>query len=112
MRLVQLSEAVIPPRLLTSSHSYEADESSSKPQIPTDVAAEPSVALQNDVDQAEARTEAPPEPAPEAFKHEENDYGQNNGDNEMAWNDSNGNPNQFGDGGEHESQGIGIKEDG
>lgn len=99
--------------MLTSSHSYEADESSSKAQIPTGVAAEPSVPPQNDVDQAEVKTEAPPEQAPEAFiKHEENDYGQGNGDNEMAWNDGNGNPNQYGDGGEQESQGIGIKEDG
>ena len=98
--------------MLTSSHSYEADESSSKPQVPTAVTAEPSAPPQNDVDQAEVTTEVPPEQAPDAFKHVENDYGQNNGDNEMAWNDTNGNPNQYGDGGEHESQAIGIKEDG
>ena len=112
LRLALLSNRVLPPGLLTLSSSYEADESSSKAQIPTDVAVEPSAPPQNDVDQVEVKTEAPPEQAPEAFKHEENDYGQSNGDNEMAWNDNNGNPNQYGDGGEHESQGIGIKEDG
>ena len=103
---------------MTSSHSYEADESSSKPQTSTEIPTEPpapSAPLappQTDGDQNDVKIEAPPEQAPEALNHGQNDYAQNNGDNDMNWNGANGNNNQYGDGGEQESHAIGIKEDG
>ena len=99
--------------------SYEADESSSKPQPSAETPAEAPAVLappQDDVDQNVIKTEPPLDVNPESFNQDSNNYEQNNGDHEMAWNGSNGNnnqyQNQFDGGPEPEPQAIGIKEDG
>ena len=101
--------------MLNSYDRYEADESSAKIPPSEEIPAEPAAPSvpQAVAEQHDEKPEEPPEPIPEPVDHDQDNYEQMNGDGAMGWNGSNGNfNNNYGEVGEQESHGIGIKEDG